>query len=128
MCLNDLDNGKTLTILINTKYSRITVHKSTLIALGLPAFIQLGYNSSKNRLMLFGAKNPSQNTIRVVLKQNSFCYIHSRSFVMGLMSVSKALKEDETYLLKGEMDKQLTAAYFSLENAERVIESTDRGN
>lgn len=93
MCLNDLDNGKTLTILINTKYSRITVHKSTLIALGLPAFIQLGYNSSKKRLMLFGTKNPSQNTIRVVLKQNSFCYIHSRSFMMGLMSVSKALKK-----------------------------------
>ena len=54
MGLNDSDNEKTLTILVNTKYSRITVHKSTLNALGLPAFIQLAYNSSKKRLMLFG--------------------------------------------------------------------------
>ena len=76
MGLNDSDNEKTLTILVNTKYSRITVHKSTLNALGLPAFIQLGYNSNKKRLMLFGANNQSQNTIRVVLKHNSFCYIH----------------------------------------------------
>ena len=128
MCLNNTDNGQSLTILVNTKYSRITVHKSTLIALGLPIFIQLGYNSSKRSLMLFGASKPAQNTIRVVLKHNSFCYIHSRSFIKGLMSVSKAIKEDGTYLLKGEMDKKLSAAYFSLDNAERVIESTDRGN
>ena len=128
MCLNNTDNGQNLTILVNTKYSRITVHKSTLIALGLPAFIQLGYNSSKRRLMLFGASKPAQNTIRVVLKHNSFCYIHSRSFMEGLMSVSKTIKEDGTYLLKGEMDKKLSAAYFSLDNAEKVIESTDRGN
>ena len=128
MGLNDSDNEKTLTILVNTKYSRITVHKSTLNALGLPAFIQLGYNSNKKRLMLFGANNQSQNTIRVVLKHNSFCYIHSRSFMAGLISVSKAIKKEGTYLLKGEMDKQLSAAYFSLDNAERVLESTDRGN
>ena len=128
MCLNDLDNGKTLTLLVNTKYSRITVHKSTLIALGLPAFIQLGYNANKRRLMLFGTHNPAQNTIRVVLKHNSFCYIHSRSFMTGLMKVSKAISKEGTYLLKGEMNNQLSAAYFSLDNAERVVEPTDRGN
>ena len=128
MCLNNSDNSHSLTILVNTKYSRITVHKVTLNALGNPAFIQLGYNSVKNRLMLFGAQKPAQNTIRVVLKQNSFCFIHSKSFMKGLMTVSKSIKEEGTYLLKGEKDKQLSAAYFSLDNAEKVIESTDRGN
>ena len=44
------------------------------------------------------------------------------------MSVSKKIKKEGTYLLKGEMDKHLSAAYFSLDNAERVLESTDRGN
>ena len=128
MCLKNSDNSHSLTILVNTKYSRITVHKVTLNALGNPAFIQLGYNSVKNRLMLFGAQKPAQNTIRVVLKQNSFCFIHSKSFMKGLMIVSKAIKEEGTYLLKGEKDKQLSAAYFSLDNAKKVIESTDRGN
>lgn len=128
MCLNNTDSSHSLTILVNTKYSRITVHKITLNALGNPAFIQLAYNSVKNRLMLFGVQKPAQNTIRVVLKHNSFCFIHSKSFMKGLMIVSKAIKEDGTYLLKGEKDKQLSAAYFSLDNAERVIESTDRGN
>ncbi|WP_143055543.1 hypothetical protein [Ruminococcus sp. YRD2003] len=126
--MNDSDNGNTLTILVNTKYSRITVHKSTLIALGLPSFIQLGYNASQRRLMLFGTHKPAQNTIRVVLKHNSFCYIHSRSFMTGLMSVSKTINKEGTYLLKGEMNRQLSAAYFSLDNAERVLESTNRGN
>lgn len=125
MSLNNSDNSHSLTILVNTKYSRITVHKITLNALGNPAFIQLGYNSVKNRLMLFGVQKPAQNTIRVVLKHNSFCFIHSKSFMKGLMIVSKAIKEDGTYLLKGEKDKQLSAAYFSLDNAEKVIESTD---
>lgn len=125
MCLNNSDNSHSLTILVNTKYSRITVHKITLNALGNPAFIQLGYNSVKNRLMLFGVQKPAQNTIRVVLKHNSFCFIHSKSFMKGLMIVSKAIKEDGTYLLKGEKDKQLSAAYFSLDNAEKVIEPTD---
>ncbi len=48
--------------------------------------------------------------------------------MMGLMSVSKTLKKDGTNLLKGEMNKQLSAAYFSLDKAERVLESSDRGN
>ncbi len=128
MCLNNSDNSFSLTLLINTKYSRITVHKVTLNALGNPAFIQLGYNSAKNRLMLFGSQKPAQNTIRVVLKHNSFCLIHSKSFMKGLITVSKAIKEEGTYLLKGEKDKNLSAAYFSLDNAGKVIDSTSRGN
>lgn len=128
MCTNNSENEHILTILINTKYSRITVHKNTLDALGDPVFIQLAYNSKKRMLMLLSAAKPAQNTIRVIRKQHGFCLIHSKSFMFGLMSVSKAIKEQGTYLLKGKMDKQLSAAYFSLDNAERVIEPTDRGN
>ncbi|WP_295088806.1 hypothetical protein [Ruminococcus sp.] len=128
MCTNNSENEHILTILINTKYSRITVHKNTLDALGDPAFIQLAYNSKKRMLMLLSAAKQAQNTIRVIRKQHGFCLIHSKSFMFGLMSVSKAIKEQGTYLLKGKMDKQLSAAYFSLDNAERVIEPTDRGN
>lgn len=128
MCTNNSENAHILTILINTKYSRITVHKNTLDALGDPAFIQLAYNSKKRMLMLLSAAKQAQNTIRVIRKQHGFCLIHSKSFMFGLMSVSKAIKEQGTYLLKGKMDKQLSAAYFSLDNAERVIEPTDRGN
>ena len=128
MCVNSSDNENVLTILINTKYSRITVHKNTLNSLGDPEFIQLAYNSTKRRLMLFGTAKPAQNTIRVVLRQNGFCYIHSKSFMAGLMSVNEAIRAQGTYLLKGKMDKHLSAAYFSLDNAERVIEPADRGN
>lgn len=128
MCINTSEDENVLTILINTKYSRITVHKNTLNALGNPAFIQLGYNSVKNRLILFGANEPAQNTIRVVLKHNSFCFIHSKSFMFGLMSVSEVMKTHGTFLLKGKPDKQMKAACFSLNNAERVTEHTDRGN
>lgn len=128
MCTNNSENEHILTILINTKYSRITVHKNTLDALGDPAFIQLAYNSKKRMLMLLSAAKQAQNTIRVIRKQHGFCLIHSKSFMFGLMSVSKAMKEQGTYLLKGKIDKQLSAAYFSLDNAERVIEPIDRGN
>ena len=128
MCTNNSENEHILTILINTKYSRITFHKNTLDALGDPAFIQLAYNSKKRMLMLLSAAKQAQNTIRVIRKQHGFCLIHSKSFMFGLMSVSKAMKEQGTYLLKGKIDKQLSAAYFSLDNAERVIEPIDRGN
>ena len=127
MCLNNSDNDQNLTILVNTKYSRITIHKSTLKALREPAFIQLGYNAGKRRLMLFGVDTPSQNTIRIRLNKKGYCYIHSKSFMEGLMSVSDSMKEQGTYLLKGELDKQLTAAYFSLSEAEKCFDYADKG-
>ena len=127
MCMLDPEEKQSLTILVNTRYSRITIHKSTLKALKEPAFIQLWYNAIKGRLMLFGVDKPSQNTVRIRLNKKGYCYIHSKSFMEGLMRVSNSMKQQGTYLLKGELDKQLTAAYFSLSEADRCIDYADKG-
>ncbi len=128
MCLDNSEKESCLTVLVNTDYSRITIHKRTLKALEEPKFIQLGYNPDKRQLLLFRAEKPSQNTIRIRLSRKGACYIYSKSFIESLIIVSGAIKRNGTYLLKGEMNKQLAAAFFSLDKAEKVIESTDRGN
>lgn len=128
MSLNNSESEQELTILINTKYARITVHRKTLKALGEPAYIKLGYNFQDKILILFGADKPAQNTIRVALNKNGVCFIHSKSFMEGLITVSEAMNEQGTYLLKGETDKKLSAVSFSLANAEKCVESADRGS
>ena len=124
----DSEEKQSLTILVNTRYARITIHKSTLKALKEPAFIQLGYNAIKGRLMLLGVDKPSQNTVRIRLNNKGYCYIHSKSFIERLLSVSDSVKEQGTYLLKGKLDKKLTAAYFSLSDAERCVDNAEKGD
>ena len=125
MCVDNSEKEGCLTVLVNTDYSRISIHKRTLKALGDPIFIQLGYNPDKRLLLLFRAEKPSQNTIRIRLCQNGSCYIYSKSFIEGLIIVSGAFKEAGTYLLKGKMHKHLAAAFFSLDKAEKANDSTD---
>ena len=116
-----------LSLLINTRYSRITIHRHTLLTLGDPSFVYWGYNFQTNSLILLGMGKNSQKALRVSLNKDGSCYIYSKSLIRGLQNVSGYLKEQGSFLLKGEKVQSLPVISFSLEKAQKVMEY-DRTN
>ena len=111
-----------LSLLINTRYSRITIHRHTLRALGEPAFVYWGYNFQTNSLILFGLGTDAQKALRVSLNKDGSCYMYSKSLITGLRSVGKYLIEDGSFYLKGEQERNMPVIAFPLEQAQKVME------
>ncbi len=119
-------NGQKLTILINTKYARITIHRHTLKALGDPAYIHWGYHPQNKVLLLFGNGNGMSNVLKVYFTQKGTCYIHSKALIEGLHRASGAMPVQGSYLLLGKMDEKLSAISFPLERAKRLLHQPDK--
>ena len=111
-----------LSLLINTRYSRITIHRHTLRAIGDPAFVHWGYNFQNKSLLLFGMGTDAQKALRVRLNQDGSCYMYSKSLIAGLRNVSGYLKEEGSFLLKGQQDHSHPVISFHLEKAQKVME------
>ena len=116
------ENVQGLTMLINTRYARISIHRQTLKALGDPAFINWGYHFQSKKLILFSSGTDACKALRVTLNKDGACYIYSRNLIDGLRHVSSVLTEDGSFLLKGEMDQKASSVSFKLEEAQIVMQ------
>lgn len=119
------ENGHQLTILINTKYARITIHRHTLRSLGDPAYIHWGYHPHNKVLLLFGNGNGRRNALKVYFTKKGACYIHSKALIEGLRRTSGTMSVQGSYLLSGEMDARLSVISFPLEHAKRLLHHPD---
>lgn len=114
-----------LSLLINTKYARITIHRRTLKALGEPEFVHWGYDFRNKSLILFGKGTDAQKALRVSLNKEGACYMYSKSLITGLQNVSGFLKENGSFVLKGKLDMNISAVSFPLAKAQKVMEYDD---
>lgn len=119
---NSIDNVQGLTMLINTRYARISIHRQTLKALGDPTFINLGYHFHSKKLILFISGTDACKALRVTLNKDGACYIYSRNLIDGLRHVSSVLTEDGSFLLKGKMDHKASSVLFKLDEAQIVMQ------
>ena len=56
-----------LTLRIDTKYNRISIHRKTIAAIGDPTFIHFGYEPKLKSLMILGTWVDDTGAVRVSL-------------------------------------------------------------
>lgn len=115
-------DGQEYTIRIDTKYSRICIHRKTLNAIDNPRFIHLGYQSKTKELMILGTWVDDRKSIRVRYNSSGSFYINSKGLIEGIRSVSNILLDDASYLAAGKKADSLPAISFSLSEAVAVAE------
>lgn len=59
---------------ISAKYNRIYIHRTTLKAMGDPAFVSLGIHPQSKKLVVLAAREATADALRVrCWEDNSFC-------------------------------------------------------
>ena len=113
-----MSGNSNLTIRIDTKYSRICVHKNTLEAIGFPEFIRLGYEPNSKQIMVLGVGSDMYKAIRVCFTTGGSFYSHCRRLIRTLRLSSQVLEEEGSYVLNGVLRAEEPAAIFPLRGAQ----------
>ena len=120
-----MSNDGKLTIRIDTKYYRICVHKPTLIAIGDPEFVRLGYEPNSKQLMLLGVGSDMYKAIRVRFTTGGSFFIHCKGLIQALQHTGQIMKEEGSYILNGELMEQESAITFPMKTAELITADAD---
>ena len=116
---------KGLSLRIDIRNHRISIHKATLREIGEPAFIHLGVHPGTMNLIVLGTWIDERRAIRVRFTKAGAFYIHSKPLIEGIMSVAHFPEKRNSYLLKGKKIGTIPAISFSLRDM--VIEE-EKGN
>ena len=109
-----------LTLRIDTKYNRISIHRKTITAIGNPTFIHLGYEPELKSLMILGTWIDDTKAIKLIYDSSgSFC-IHSKKLIEGIRLVGNVLMHPGSFLLYGEKVKNVAAVSFCLKKADII--------
>jgi hypothetical protein len=109
-----------LTLRIDTKYNRISIHRKTIAAIGDPTFIHFGYESESKSLMILGTWVDDTRAVRVSFDSSGSFYIHSKRLIEGIRQVGNVLMQPGSFLMFGEKVKNVPAVSFSLKNADKL--------
>jgi len=117
----------TATMAIDTKRSRIRIHKATLHQLGDPRYIQLLVDPNGMAVAVRRVDTPLfGDAVHVVNRErlcSDFSYeIYSRFFVAELSSLAPAMGEGHLYHMEGEVIPSQRMAVFDL-NTLKTVES-----
>lgn len=107
-----------LTLRIDTKYNRISIHRKTIAAIGDPTFIHLGYDPELKSLMILGTWVDDTRAVRVSFDSSGSFYIHSKRLIEGIRQVGNVLTQSGSFLLYGEKVKNVPAVSFCLTRAD----------
>ncbi len=117
----------TVTMSIDTKRSRIRIHKSMLHRLGDPQYIQLLVDPTSMAVAVRRVDTPLfgdavHAVSREQLCSDFSCEIYSRFFVMKLSSLTPAMGEGHLYHMRGKIMPLQRMAVFDL-NTLKTAES-----
>ena len=112
-----------VTIAVDLKKYRIRIHRSTLILLGTPKYVQFLVSPSAMMLAIQGTDKRTNYTHRVNLAalhpDNSY-EIYSTSFVNKLCSLMEGLDSAYAYRLTGEIIAEENAGVFPLSSLHKI--------
>lgn len=117
------ENKITVSFAINMKKDRIRIHRTTLVKLGQPKFLQLLVNPTEKIVAIRGLDKRDKDTHIVnysFFKTDASFEIYSKQLVSTLMSLLPKLEKDCTYRLTGEVRPNEKIAFFSLDTMMRV--------
>lgn len=106
-------------ICLDLKWSRLRIHRETLILLGKPKYIEI-LVSPKNKGVIIRVASDGKNSHLVNPKQlkDKQCYeLHSREFFREIKKVTDMLDPSNSYRIKGSLNSEGNAAYFSIKDA-----------
>lgn len=109
-------------IVIDSKNSRIRIHRSTLHLLGDPECIQLLVNPGRLTLAILpGRKLKTANTVRWDrIAENRCCELYSKILVHQLCSICPGWKQDGRYRLYGVCVLNGTLIQFDMSSAQEM--------
>lgn len=91
---------------ISAKYNRIYIHRTTLKAMGDPAFVSLGIHPQSKKLVVLAAREATADALRVrCWEDNSFC-IQSKVLLDGICTVAPQVGTQDSCLLHGRLLKE----------------------
>ena len=107
-------SDKDLSLRIDFRNHRITIHKATLREIGNPAFIHLGVHPGTMNLVVLGTWVDERRAIRVRFTKAGTFYIHSKPLIEGIRSVAHFPEIKNSCLLKGKKIGSIPAISFIL--------------
>ena len=108
---------------ISAKYNRIYIHRTTLKAMGDPAFVSLGIHPQSKKLVVLAAEEGTADALRVrCWEDNSFC-IQSKVLLDGIRTVAPQVGAQDSCLLHGRLLKEQNAAAFDMNAIETITEA-----
>ncbi len=107
---------------IDTRYSRICIHRQALKAIGDPPFLNFGYDPDTMRLMIIGSWIDDRKSVRVRHDNSGSVYVFSKPLLQGIRSVSHVLTGTASYLITGEIRETDRILIFPLKDAEKISE------
>lgn len=105
---------KDLSLRIDFRSHRITIHKTTLREIGDPAFIHLGVHPGTMNLVVLGTWVDERRAIRVRFTKAGSFYIYSKPLIEGIQRVAHFPEIKTSCLLKGKKIGSIPAISFSL--------------
>ena len=116
-------NSLVLGLRISAKYNRIYIHRTTLKAMGDPAFVSLGIHPQSKKLVVLAAREATADALRVrCWEDNSFC-IQSKVLLDGICTVAPQVGTQDSCLLHGRLLKEQNAAAFDMSDIETITEA-----
>lgn len=108
---------------ISAKYNRNYIHRTTLKAMGAPAFVSLGIHPQSKKLVVLAAEEEAADALRVrCWEDNSFC-IQSKVLLDGICTVVPQIGEQDSCLLHGRLLREQNAAAFDMNDIETATEA-----
>lgn len=109
-------------IVIDSKNSRIRIHRNTLHLLGDPKYIQLLVNPKRLTIAILSSKKlKTANVIRWDrIAENRSCELYSKILIRQLGSICPNWKPDGKYRLYGACVSEGLLIQFDLSSAEEV--------
>mgnify|MGYP004484883151 CR=1 FL=1 len=108
---------------ISAKYNRVYIHRSTLKAMGDPAFVSLGIHPQSKKLVVLAAEEGTADALRVrCWEDNSFC-IQSKVLLDGICTVVPQIGAQDSCLLPGRLLMDQNAAAFDMNDIETTTEA-----
>lgn len=117
------DNKSTVSIAIDMKKDRIRIHKTTLIQLGQPKYLQLLVNPDLKIVAIRGSEIRSNEKHIVkysLIKSDASFELYSKLLVEKLMLLFPNMEKECTYRLTGEIHTDKKTAFFPLDTMQRV--------
>lgn len=108
---------------ISAKYNRIYIHRTTLKAMGDPAFISLGIHLQSKKLVVLAAEECDKDAMRVRYTGDNMLCIYSKMLLDGICTVAPQIGAQDSCLLHGRLLKEQNAAAFDMNDIETITEA-----
>ena len=111
---------------IDTRYSRICIHRQALKAIGDPPFLSFGYQPEELCLMIMGSWVDDRKSVRVRYDNSGSVYVFSKPLIQGIRQVSHILMESGSYLVDGKAWETNHILLFPLKEAKILSEEPQK--